>query len=90
MKLVNSLTKPNHQAALSLIEAIESDFTVIDKVLIKADWVMQNAVTILQEKTLSQEDRANLIEQLSSAIASVQKQLYQSNECTSNDEQIVA
>ncbi|PKG37439.1 hypothetical protein [Psychromonas sp. Urea-02u-13] len=91
MNLINiSEKKANNQDALALIEAIENDFTDIDKVLIKADWVMQNAVKALQKNPLSAEGCANLIEQLNSAIHSVRNQLLQENELTSHSDKIVA
>ena len=91
MNLVNiSHNKPTQQDTLTLIEAMESDFSDIDKVLIKADWVMQDTVAKLQGKQLSEQDRSQLIKQLNAAITSVQSQLYQSDDRPTNDDKIVA
>ncbi|WP_022941245.1 hypothetical protein [Psychromonas hadalis] len=91
MKLANILqNKPNQHDTLSIIEAIESDFSETDKVLIKADWVMQDTVAKLQAKKLSEEDRHILISQLNAAITSVQIQLYNGNKSAQNDDKIVA
>ena len=75
-----SEAKLTQQETLTLIEAIESDFSVAERVLIKADWVMQNTLQKLQDNQFNEQSRTLLIEQLSGAIASVENELYQYNQ----------
>lgn len=81
-------SKPTQEDTLSLIKAIESDFSEVEQVLIKADWVMQHAVQQLQDNQLCNETRTLLIKQLNATLSSVKKQLYgseqQSTCCDSN------
>lgn len=77
-----SESKPNQAETLSLIAAIEEDFSVVEQVLIKADWVMQNTVQQLSNELVSESQRMILIKQLNAAISSVQSQLYQNEQQT--------
>lgn len=77
-----SESKPNQAETLSLIAAIEEDFSVVEQVLIKADWVMQNTVQKLSNELVSESQRMILIKQLNAAISSVQSQLYQNEQQT--------
>jgi hypothetical protein len=91
MEFVKSIVnKSHHQDALALIKAIESDFSDIDKVLIKVDWVMQNTLNALKAPQLTEEKTAMLIEQLSLAIMTVQAQLHPEHLLSDNTEKIVA
>jgi len=81
---------PTQLETLSLIEAIESDFSQTERVLIKADWTMQNVVKELQNNNLSDNSRVLLIKQLNATITSVQSELYQDNQIIPHNEPNVA